>query len=83
MWAVQEMQKALRLKLVIVRDGALQVDMRPHDLPARWAPDAFVVLDYDGSHYDLFVDEADASARFTFEQLPSTLRHGPYAHRPR
>ena len=74
MWAVQEIQKALKLKLVVVRNGVVQVDMRPLDLPLDWTPDAFVVLDYDGEHYDLLIDEHSASARFTFGQLPPSLR---------
>ena len=43
-------------------------------MPDDWQADGFVVLNYDGVHYDLLVDEASATATFTFGQLPIPIR---------
>ena len=50
------------------------MENKPVGLPDDWQADGFVVLNYDGIHYDLLVDEASATATFTFGQLPIPIR---------
>ena len=73
-WAVVEVQKALHFRLVIVRDRIVQVEERPPGLPAGWSPRAFVVLRYDGQHYDWLYDDSYSAMCFTFQELPHSVQ---------
>ena len=72
-WAVEVVQRELGVKLVIFRDGRLQVDVAP-PLPAGWAPTDFVLLRLSGAHYELMHQEEPAKKRFEFRELPGKLR---------
>ena len=75
--AIERIQLALNVKVVILRQiGGGLYDIQYDILPAgvaNFAPDAFVVVRYDGSHYELLVD-SDGKKSFQYDELPRPIK---------
>ena len=74
--AIERLQLALRVKVAILRSSGgglyeIQYDVRPEGV-VNFAHDAFVVVRYDGSHYELSVDSSgEKSPRY--DELPAPI----------
>ena len=75
--AIERLQLALNVKVVVIRPNAggiyeIQYDMLPEGV-VNFAPDAFVVVRYNGSHYEL-LEGPGGRRTFQYEELPCPIR---------
>ena len=75
--AVSRIQLSLKVKVIALSNlGGGQYEIIEGELPngvADFAPDSYVVMRYDGSHYDLLTDGLGANS-FLYAELPVEIR---------
>ena len=75
--AIERLQLALSVKVVILTSSGfglydIQYDVLPEGV-VNFAPDAFVVVRYDGSHYEL-MEGSGGDRLFQYNEIPGPIR---------
>ena len=75
-WAIEKIQLHLNIKCIVIRRGeGIVIETKPEGL-AEFRPGGFVVLDYNGAHYQLYQRSTDGRGLLQFADLPPEVRRG-------